>query len=174
MLRTGRIMTKAGIPTTSNGRVLRLSTASLEQFGENFFDVSKVDLRKIGQRKSKARLVFQFLFYVEHNLKKALELAIYSTEINGFEDAWWKLALGKCYYHLAFYKEAEKQFQSSIKHNNNIDSFLYLSRIYEKEDNVDKSIKILENAFTTHPYEPKLQIAIARIYDKLQDLEKSH
>ena len=29
MLRTGRIMTKAGVPTTSNGRVLRLSTASL-------------------------------------------------------------------------------------------------------------------------------------------------
>ena len=29
MLRTGRIMTKAGVPTTSNGRVLRLATASL-------------------------------------------------------------------------------------------------------------------------------------------------
>ena len=33
MLRTGRIMTKGGIPATSNGRVLRLSTASLEQHG---------------------------------------------------------------------------------------------------------------------------------------------
>ncbi len=29
MLRTGRIMTRGGVPTTSNGRVLRLSTASL-------------------------------------------------------------------------------------------------------------------------------------------------
>lgn len=37
MLRTGRIMTKGGVPTTSNGRVLRLSTASLTQYGENFF-----------------------------------------------------------------------------------------------------------------------------------------
>jgi hypothetical protein len=33
MLRTGRIMTKGGVPTTSNGRILRLSTASLEQHG---------------------------------------------------------------------------------------------------------------------------------------------
>lgn len=33
MLRTGRVMTKGGVPTTSNGRVLRLSTASLEQYG---------------------------------------------------------------------------------------------------------------------------------------------
>lgn len=29
MLRTGRIMTKNGVPTTANGRVLRLATASL-------------------------------------------------------------------------------------------------------------------------------------------------
>ena len=29
MLRTGRIMTRNGVPTTSNGRVLRLATASL-------------------------------------------------------------------------------------------------------------------------------------------------
>jgi tetratricopeptide repeat protein 8 len=29
MLRTGRVMTKGGVPTTSNGRILRLSTASL-------------------------------------------------------------------------------------------------------------------------------------------------
>jgi hypothetical protein len=65
-------MTKGGIPTTSNGRILRLATASLEQYGENFFDISKVDLKKVSQKRSKARLVFQYLFYVEHNLKKAL------------------------------------------------------------------------------------------------------
>lgn len=33
MLRTGRIMTKNGVPATSNGRVLRLATASLQQHG---------------------------------------------------------------------------------------------------------------------------------------------
>ena len=33
MLRTGRIMTKGGVPMTSNGRVLRLATASLEAHG---------------------------------------------------------------------------------------------------------------------------------------------
>ncbi len=79
MIRTGRIMTRGGIPATSNGRVLRLSTASLEQYGENFFDSSKADLKKIAQRKSKSRLIFQYLFYVEHNVKKSLELAIFAT-----------------------------------------------------------------------------------------------
>lgn len=77
-------MTKGGVAATSNGRVLRLSTASLEQHGEDFFDSSKVDLRKVAQRKSKARTVYLYLFYVEHNLKKALELATYATETNSY------------------------------------------------------------------------------------------
>ena len=136
MLRTGRIMTTNGVPTTANGRVLRLATASLTEYGENFFDSSKADLRKLAERRSKARLIFNYLFYVEHNIKKSLELAVYATEANNYEDPWWKLALGKCYYHLNFLKEAEQQLQSSIRHNNNITAYLYLSKIYEKNDSV--------------------------------------
>ena len=72
MLRTGRIMTKGGVPATANGRVLRLATASLEQYGENFFDSAKADLKKLSQRRSKARLIFLYLFYVEQNIRKSL------------------------------------------------------------------------------------------------------
>lgn len=77
---------------------------------------------------------------------------MFATEMNNYEDAWWKLALGKCYYHLSFYRDAEKQLLSSLKHNNNIESYLYLSKIYQKDDNVDKSIKILEEAKVKHPF----------------------
>lgn len=61
-----------------------------------------------------------------------------------------------------------------MKHNNNIESYLYLSKIFEKQDNVDKSVGVLEDAKKIHPYEPKLEIAIGRIYDQLQNLDKSH
>lgn len=63
---------------------------------------------------------------------------------------------------------------SSLKHNNNIESYLYLSKIFQKEDNITKSVGILEDAKKLHPFEPKLQIAIGRIYDQLQDLDKAH
>lgn len=33
LLKTGRMMTNNGIPITSNGRILRLATASLQQHG---------------------------------------------------------------------------------------------------------------------------------------------
>lgn len=99
---------------------------------------------------------------------------MFATELHKYDDPWWKLALGKCYYHLGFNLEAEKQLLSSLRHNNNIESSLYLSRIYQKEDNVAKSIKALELALTTHPYEPKLHLALGRIYDSLGNLEESH
>ena len=61
-----------------------------------------------------------------------------------------------------------------MKHNNNIESFLYLSKIYEKQDNVSLAVAIIEQAKVLHPYEPKLEIATGRIYDQLQNLDKSH
>lgn len=101
-------------------------------------------MRQLAKKKMKSRLIFKYLFYVEHNLKKALELAAEATNANDMKDPWWKLALGKCYYHLGMLKDAEKQLLSSVKHNNNVESYLYLSRIYQKEDQVPKAISILE------------------------------
>jgi hypothetical protein len=48
-------------------------------------------------------------------------------------------------------KDAEKQLLSSVRHNNNVESYLYLSRIYQKEDQVQRSIEILEEGLRVHP-----------------------
>jgi tetratricopeptide repeat protein 8 len=138
-----KLKTRAGVPTTSSGRALRLSTASLAQVGDKFFESERENMKQLAKKKSKSRLIFKYLFYVEHNLKKALELAAEATVVNDMKDPWWKLALGKCYYHMGMIKDAEKQLQSSVKHNNNVESYMYLSRIYQKEDQVPKAISIL-------------------------------
>lgn len=119
-------------------------------------------------------MVFEYLFYVEHNLKKSLELAVIATEVNNYEDPWWKIALGKCYYHLHFLKEAEQQFVSSLRHNHTVEAYLYLSRIYQQQDSVDKALNVLQQAATAHPYEPKVHLWMGRIKDQLQDLEGAH
>jgi hypothetical protein len=50
-----------------------------------------------------------YLLYVEHNPRKALELAAEATKVADFKDWWWKSRLGKCYYQLGMYRDAEKQ-----------------------------------------------------------------
>lgn len=60
------------MPVTSNGRVLRLGTASLISIGDKFFDVEKANYKNIAKKKRISKIIFKYLFFVEHNLKKAL------------------------------------------------------------------------------------------------------
>lgn len=64
---------------TSNGRVLRLATASLIASGENMLNIDVLSLKNIAKKKSMSRIIFKYLFYVDKDLKKALELAAYAT-----------------------------------------------------------------------------------------------
>ena len=83
---------------TSGGRFLRLGTASLLAYNsENFLDSTKLQPKKLVQKKSLAKAVLDYLIYVENNPRKALEIAAEGTELSRFEDWWWKERLGKCY-----------------------------------------------------------------------------
>ena len=42
---------------------------------------------------------------------------------------WWKARLGKCYFQMGMYREAEKQFKSAIKDEDNVRAILLLSDI---------------------------------------------
>jgi hypothetical protein len=42
-----------------------------------------------------------------------------------FKDWWWKARLGKAYYQLGMYRDAEKQFISSLKQQVDLDLFQF-------------------------------------------------
>ena len=103
-------------PTTALGRLVRLGTASmLSEAGGPFINVDRLDLRKYAARPALAKALFEYVLYHDHNPRKALELAALATVAANYEDWSWKERLGKCYYMLGLYREAEKQFASSIK-----------------------------------------------------------
>lgn len=73
-------------------------------------NTDRLELKSIAKKKGMSRVIFKYLFYVDRNLKRALELAAYATEMADFKDPWWKVAVGKCYYHMGFHLESKKQF----------------------------------------------------------------
>ena len=86
-------------PITAGGRYMRLGTATLQQMGGGqFIDSSKLNIKSLAKKKSLAKAVCDYLIYVEHNPKKALELAAEATVVSNYNDWWWKARLGKCYY----------------------------------------------------------------------------
>ncbi len=55
------------------------------------------------------------MLYVDHNPRKALELASRATLVADYADWWWKARLGKCYYQLGLLRDAERQFKSALR-----------------------------------------------------------
>ena len=101
-------------PVTSGGREVRLATASLTGSG-TFIDTDKLNLQRLSQRPSLAVVIGQYLLYYDLNLKRALEVASECTMSEGFKNWYWKFIIGRSYFKLGLFREAEKQLRSSLK-----------------------------------------------------------
>ena len=155
--------------------------------GGQFIAVDKLNMKAIANKKAISKAICDYLIYVEHNPKKALELAAEATVVSGYNDWWWKVRLGKCYFQVSYlrnvtashlslklglYREAEKQFTSALKNEDIILIHLELSRIYVRSDQPNTAIDLLVRALTKFPHEISLILNISRIYDMLNDAVK--
>eukprot|EP01036_Dinobryon_divergens_P032502 gene32502-42107_t len=131
-------------PMTTFGREVRLSTASLSgsASGGALVDVDKLNLRKYASRTGLAMVLTDYLLYVEHNTRKALELCAEATKENEFRSWWWKARLGKCYLKLGLLREAEQQLRSALKIQPVINTYLDLcnARIYDLLNDPENAI----------------------------------
>ncbi|KAL9652353.1 hypothetical protein ABK040_012009 [Willaertia magna] len=163
-------------PVTSTGRFVRLGTASMKFSGleqEDTIVTSYIDLKKYAKITPLGKALCDYLIFVEHDVKRALELASYGTIEAEFKDWWWKARLGKCYYQLGLLRDAEKQFRSTIKNQDMIVSRLELCKVFLKLDQPNKALEEYELACTMHPNDPHLLLGIARVYDSLNDIDKA-
>lgn len=54
-------------PMTQGGRYMRLGTASLQQMGDKFISVDKLDYARLASKPVISRSLCDYLIYVEHN-----------------------------------------------------------------------------------------------------------
>lgn len=133
-------------PATTMGRELRLGTASFTSTATSLVNMEKLNVRKYCTRKGIAMVLVDYLLYVQHNTRKALELCAEATKANDFKDWWWKAKLGKCYMKLGMLREAEMQLKSSIKQQPVINTYLELCNLYIRMDVPNTAIDILAEA----------------------------
>lgn len=70
---------------------------------------------------------------LNHNILCIAHIYVY-IDIVLLSDWWWKARLGKCYYQLGLYRDAEKQFKSALRQQDMIITYLELSKIYLRLD----------------------------------------
>jgi tetratricopeptide repeat protein 8 len=91
---------------TTLGREVRLGTASLSGATGALVDVDKLNVKKYASKTGIAMVLTDYLLYVEHNVRKALEICSEATKNSEFKSWWWKARLGKCYFKLGIHSTA--------------------------------------------------------------------
>mmetsp|Transcript_101079 Transcript_101079/g.174624 ORF Transcript_101079/g.174624 Transcript_101079/m.174624 type:complete len:518 (-) Transcript_101079:257-1810(-) len=161
-------------PVTSSGRFVRLGTASMRsEPGGPFIDANKLDFNKYSARQPLAKVLCDYILYHDHMPKRALELAALSTAVCDYGDWWWKARLGKCYYQLGLLRDAERQFKSSLKTQEMVVTYLELGKVYMKLDQPLAALECYEKGTESHPEDTHLLLAMARVHDMLNDMDKS-
>lgn len=132
-------------PMTTLGREVRLGTASLSGTGA-LVDVEKLNVKKYASKTGIAMVLTDYLIYVEHNVRKALEICSEATKENDFKSWWWKARLGKCYFKLGLFRDAEQQLRSSLKIQPIINTYLDLCNVYLRLDVPNTALDLLLEA----------------------------
>lgn len=114
-----------------------------------------------------------YLIYVEHNVRKALEMCAEATKENEFKSWWWKAKLGHCYLKLGLLRDAEQQLRSSIKIQPVINTYLNLCNVYLRMDVPNNALDLMIEASEKFTCEPRFLLGAARIYDMLHDPESA-
>ena len=133
-------------PATTLGREVRLGTASMALSSSSpgvFIDVEKLDMRKYAARPALAMVLVDYLLGVVGNPRKALELCSEATSRADYKEWFWKNRLGKCYYKLGLYRDAEKQFRSSLKDQEMLRTYFDLCKVYLKLDIPNTALDLL-------------------------------
>uniref|UniRef100_A0A8C5E6S8 Tetratricopeptide repeat domain 8 n=1 Tax=Gouania willdenowi TaxID=441366 RepID=A0A8C5E6S8_GOUWI len=114
--------------------------------------------------------LFEYIFHHENDVKNALDLAAQATEQAHFKDWWWKVQLGKCYYRLGLYREAEKQFRSALNQQEMVDTYLYLAKVYQRLDQPITALNLFKQGLDHFPGEVTLLTGIARIHEAMNNI----
>ncbi|KFW80788.1 Tetratricopeptide repeat protein 8, partial [Manacus vitellinus] len=165
-IRTPRTALTARPLTSASGGYVRLGTASMLTNPDGpFINLSRLNLAKYAQKPKLAKALFEYIFHHENDVKNALDLAALATEHAQFKDWWWKVQIGKCYYRLGLYREAEKQFKSALKQQDMVDTILYLAKVYLRLDQPVTALNLFKQGLDRFPGEVTLICGIARIYE---------
>ncbi|XP_060865064.1 tetratricopeptide repeat protein 8 [Metopolophium dirhodum] len=173
-LKTPRTVGSSRPLTSQSARNIRLGTASMvSQIDGPFINISRLNFPKYASDKQLSKLLFNYIYYQQNDIRNALDFAVEATKCCNFEDPWWKVQLGKCYVMLGLLRDGEAQFRSALQHGPNIEVFLRLSRLFIRLDQPLSSLDICQKAMSWFPHEITLLIEMARIFEGLNNIPMS-
>lgn len=171
-----RTALRTGGNRIDSARNIRLGSATMFALGDPaglLFHASRLNPANF-VNKPIAKPLFQFLYYHDGDVRKALDLCkTIIDQRKGDVSWWWETQIGRCYIALGNPRSAEKYLRTSLHKFSNIDTALLLARVYVRIDQPLAAIDILANSLEKFPNETSLLIQQARILELVGNLQTS-
>ncbi|XP_050520348.1 tetratricopeptide repeat protein 8-like [Daktulosphaira vitifoliae] len=173
-LKTPRTVNSSRPLTSQSARNVRFGTASIvPQIDGPFINISRLNFSKYASDKQLSKILFNYIYYQQNDIRNALDFAVIATKCCNNEDPWWKVQLGKCYIILGLLRDSEIQFRSALLHGPNIEVFLRLSRLFIRLDQPLNSLDICQQALSWFPQDVTILTEMARIFEGLNNIPMS-
>lgn len=140
------------------------------------FQASRLNPNIYAEHQVLVKALFQFLYYHEADVQKALSLceAVMfarrtknqsSKPGNQSDEWWWQQQIGRCLSMLRYPSRSEKHLLESLNLFPHPDTYLLLSRLYQRMNAPERSLQLIEKAIERHPFDVHYRLEQGRILD---------
>lgn len=138
------------------------------------FQASKLNPKRYANKNTVAMLLFQFLYYHEGDVRKALDLCEAVAEHKQkYTSWWWNTQRGRCHIALGKPRDADQYLRTSFGQFAHPDTALLLARIYIRVDQPLAALEVLDRALEKLPNDVGLLVQQGRIFELMSNLQAS-
>ncbi|XP_067625360.1 tetratricopeptide repeat protein 8 [Eurosta solidaginis] len=161
---------------------IRATSAAAYTVGDvtaKLYQASRLNPTIYAEREALIKALFQFLYYHESDVPKAYSLCEAVMEIHKQKrtvgssrtgapvDWWWDQQMGRCLLIMRMPRKAEIYLVQSLAGFPHPDTFLLLSRLYQRLSEPKRALDLIGMAVDQHPFNVTFRIEQARIFDAM-------
>ncbi|XP_011178528.2 tetratricopeptide repeat protein 8 [Zeugodacus cucurbitae] len=167
---------------------IRASSAAAYTVGDvtaKLYQASRLNPTIYAEREALIKALFQFLYYHESDVQKAYSLCEAVMEVHKQKrtsgstrsgapvDWWWDQQIGRCLLVLRSPRKAETFLVQSLAVFPHPDTFLLLSRLYQRLGEPERALDLIGMAVDRHPFNVTFRIEQGRIFDALSQSDSA-
>ncbi|KAL9925946.1 tetratricopeptide repeat protein 8 isoform 1-T3 [Glossina fuscipes fuscipes] len=198
MIRPGsRCLSQSGTsfdsrPSSRCGSASRIRATSAAAFfvGDNtsvLYQASRLNPTIYAERKVLVKALFQFLYYHESDVPKAYSLAeavmesmhkrkngssISIRSLMNCDEWWWQQQMGRCLLAMHYTRKAETHLHHSLNLFPHPDTYLLLSRVYQRLKQPQRAMDLIQKAVDRHPFDISFRLEQGRLLDYMGKQEE--
>ncbi|KAH8353242.1 hypothetical protein KR084_009783 [Drosophila pseudotakahashii] len=162
---------------------IRATSAAAFNVGDatsKLYQASRLNPTIYAERETLVKALFQFLYYHEADVQKAHSLCQAVLEVQRQKPSgsggstlswWWQQQMGRCLLALHYPRRAEPFLQQSLASFPHPDTYLLLSRVYQRIKQPEKALFVIGEVVDSRPFDVTYRLEQARIHQAMEQQE---